>query len=71
MKKGMKIPMAYDGSEHSMHALNQGASLANITDSVIIILSVIPRIIMPLLPPRGWVHLLRPWTIPLMNSSSR
>ena len=30
----MKILMAYDGSEHSMHALNQGASLANITDSV-------------------------------------
>ena len=53
MKEGMKILIAYDGSEHSMHALNQGASLANITDSVIIILSVIPRIIMPLLPAEG------------------
>jgi nucleotide-binding universal stress UspA family protein len=50
MKKGMKILIAYDGSEPSKHALNQGASLAQLTESEITILSVVPRIIIPFLP---------------------
>jgi len=51
--KGIKILIAYDGSESSKHALNQGVSLAKLTDSDVTILSVIPRITMPLLPAEG------------------
>jgi nucleotide-binding universal stress UspA family protein len=50
MKKGMKILIAYDGSEPSKHALDQGVSLAKLTESEVTIVSVIPRIIMPLPP---------------------
>jgi nucleotide-binding universal stress UspA family protein len=53
MMKGIKILIAYDGSESSKHALNQGVSLAKLTDSDVTILSVIPRITMPLLPAEG------------------
>jgi nucleotide-binding universal stress UspA family protein len=53
MIKGMKILIAYDGSEPSKHALDQGVSLAKLTDSEVTILSVIPRITMPLLPAEG------------------
>lgn len=49
MKKGMKILVAYDGSEPSKHAMNQGASLAQLTESEITILSVVPIIMIPIL----------------------
>jgi nucleotide-binding universal stress UspA family protein len=45
----MKILVAYDGSKISKNALYQGASLANITESEITILSVIPIINIPVL----------------------
>jgi nucleotide-binding universal stress UspA family protein len=47
MKKGMKILVAYDGSEPSKHALNQGISLAQLTESELTILSIVPRVMMP------------------------
>jgi nucleotide-binding universal stress UspA family protein len=50
MKKGMKIIIAYDGSEPSRHALNQGANLAHLTDSDVIILTVVPRTLIPVFP---------------------
>jgi nucleotide-binding universal stress UspA family protein len=53
MKKGMKIIIAYDGSELSMHALNQGASLAQLTESEVTILTVIPRRMVPVLSDEG------------------
>lgn len=49
----MKILISYDGSEPSKHALDQGISLADLTESKITILSVIPRINIPLLPEEG------------------
>lgn len=49
MKKGMKILVAYDGSEPSKHAVNQGASLAQLTESEITIISVVPIILIPVL----------------------
>jgi len=49
MKKGMKILIAYDGSEHSKHALDQGVNLAKLTDSEITVLSVVPRVVRPFL----------------------
>jgi nucleotide-binding universal stress UspA family protein len=53
MKKRMKILVTFDGSEPSTHALNQGASLAQLTESEIIILSVVPKIMTPLIPEDG------------------
>jgi nucleotide-binding universal stress UspA family protein len=47
MKKGMKILVAYDGSEPSKLAVNQGARLAQLTESEITILSVVPVILIP------------------------
>jgi nucleotide-binding universal stress UspA family protein len=54
LRKGMRILIAYDGSEPSKHALDKGVSLANLTDSEIVILSVVPRINIPLLPEEGF-----------------
>ena len=47
MKKGMRILIAYDGSEPSRHALDQGMSLAGLTSSEVTILSVVPRVMIP------------------------
>lgn len=47
MKKGMRILIAYDGSEPSKHALDQGMSLAELTSSEVTILSVVPRVMIP------------------------
>ena len=47
MKKNMRILIAYDGSEPSRQALNQGVILAKLTDSDVTILSVVPRIMIP------------------------
>jgi nucleotide-binding universal stress UspA family protein len=41
--------VAYDGSEPSKHAVNQGARLAQLTESEITILSVVPVILIPVL----------------------
>ena len=47
MKKGMRILIAYDGSEPSKHALEQGMSLAKLTNSEVTVVSVVPRIMIP------------------------
>ncbi|MBD3207609.1 hypothetical protein GF319_14855 [Candidatus Bathyarchaeota archaeon] len=48
MKKEMRILIAYDGSEPSKHALVQGISLADLTSSEVTILSVVPRVMIPI-----------------------
>ena len=53
MKKGMRILIAYDGSEPSQHALEQGVSLAKLTDSDVTIISVVPRIMIPVFTEPG------------------
>jgi nucleotide-binding universal stress UspA family protein len=53
MNKRMRILIAYDGSEPSKHALNQGVSLASLTDSDITILSVVPNIMIPIYSEEG------------------
>ena len=53
MKREMRILIAYDGSEPSKHALDQGISLANLTDSEVTILSVVPRVMMPVFSEAG------------------
>ena len=53
MKKGMRILIAYDGSEPSQHALEQGVSLAKLTDSDVTIMSVVPRIMIPVFTEPG------------------
>jgi nucleotide-binding universal stress UspA family protein len=50
MKKGMRILVAYDGSKPSKHALDEGVNLAQLTDSELTILSLVPRVIMPVFP---------------------
>lgn len=44
----MRILIAYDGSEPSRQALNQGVNIAKLTDSHVTILTVAPRIMIPL-----------------------
>jgi nucleotide-binding universal stress UspA family protein len=53
MRKGMRILIAYDGSEPSKHALDQGISLANLTESEVTILSVVPTVMMPVFSEAG------------------
>jgi nucleotide-binding universal stress UspA family protein len=53
MKKGMNILVGYDGSEPSRHALDQGVSLSELTQSKIFILSVVSRIMLPIFPEEG------------------
>jgi nucleotide-binding universal stress UspA family protein len=53
MKKRMKILVAYDGSDPSKHALDEGVNLAKLTDSELTILSVVPRVMMPVFPDEG------------------
>jgi len=49
----MRILIAYDGSEPSKHALDQGIILANLTESEVIILSVVPTVMMPVFSEAG------------------
>ena len=49
----MRILIAYDGSEPSKHALDQGVSLANLTSSEVTILSVVPTVMMPVFSEAG------------------
>jgi nucleotide-binding universal stress UspA family protein len=53
MRKEMRILIAYDGSEPSKHALDQGIILANLTESEVIILSVVPTVMMPVFSEAG------------------
>jgi nucleotide-binding universal stress UspA family protein len=43
----VRILIAYDGSEPSKHAVEQGMSLALLTESDVTIVSVVPRVMIP------------------------
>ncbi len=49
-----KILVAFDGSEASKHALDQAVNLAESFDSELHILSVVPRVMMPVFPDEGF-----------------
>jgi nucleotide-binding universal stress UspA family protein len=49
-----KILVAYDGSEASKHAVDHAVSIADILKSEIYIVSVVPRVMMPVFPDEGF-----------------
>jgi nucleotide-binding universal stress UspA family protein len=49
-----KILIAFDGSEPSKHALDQGIYIASLAGSEVFILSVVPRVMMPVFPDEGF-----------------
>ena len=49
-----KILIAFDGSEPSKHALDQGITIASLAGSEVFILSVVPRVMMPVFPDEGF-----------------
>lgn len=49
-----KILVAFDGSEPSKHALDHGVSVADLAGSEVLILSVVPRVMMPVFPDEGF-----------------
>ncbi|MCW4049760.1 MAG: universal stress protein [Candidatus Bathyarchaeota archaeon] len=49
-----KILVAFDGSEPSKHALDHGVSVAVRWNSELEILSVVPRVMMPVFPDEGF-----------------
>jgi nucleotide-binding universal stress UspA family protein len=49
-----KILIAFDGSEPSKHALDQGISIANLAGAEVFIISVVPRVMMPVFPDEGF-----------------
>ena len=48
-----KILVAFDGSEASKHALDHAVSIADIMKPEVHILSVVPRVMMPVFPDEG------------------
>lgn len=49
-----KILVAFDGSEASKHALDQAVSIANLMQAEVNIISVVPRVMMPVFPDEGF-----------------
>ena len=49
-----KILVAFDGSEASKHALDHAVNLADSFDAELLILSVVPRVMMPVFPDEGF-----------------
>jgi len=49
-----KILVAFDGSEASKHALDHAISIADITNAEVQIVSVVPRVMMPVFPDEGF-----------------
>jgi nucleotide-binding universal stress UspA family protein len=49
-----KILVAFDGSEPSKHALDHAVSIADIMKADIYIISVVPRVMMPVFPDEGF-----------------
>ncbi len=49
-----KILVAFDGSEPSKHALDHAVSIADKWKSELVILSVVPRVMMPVFPDEGF-----------------
>jgi nucleotide-binding universal stress UspA family protein len=49
-----KILVAFDGSEASKHALDHAVNFAEPSNSDLLILSVVPRVMMPVFPDEGF-----------------
>jgi nucleotide-binding universal stress UspA family protein len=49
-----KILVAFDGSEASKHALDQAVSIADMMKADVHIISVVPRVMMPVFPDEGF-----------------
>jgi nucleotide-binding universal stress UspA family protein len=49
-----KILVAFDGSEASKHALDHAVSIAELTKAEVHIISVVPRVMMPVFPDEGF-----------------
>lgn len=49
-----KILVAFDGSEASKHALDHAISVADLTKAEVHIVSVVPRVMMPVFPDEGF-----------------
>ncbi|MBN2336385.1 universal stress protein [Candidatus Bathyarchaeota archaeon] len=49
-----KILVAFDGSEPSKHALDHAVSIADKWKSELLILSIVPRVMMPVFPDEGF-----------------
>ena len=49
-----KILVAFDGSEPSKHALDHAVSIADIMKAELHIISVVPRVMMPVFPDEGF-----------------
>ena len=49
-----KILVAFDGSEASKHALDHAVSIADLTKAEVHIISVVPRVMMPVFPDEGF-----------------
>lgn len=49
-----KILVAFDGSEASKHALDHAVSIADIMKAEVHIISVVPRVMMPVFPDEGF-----------------
>lgn len=49
-----KILVAFDGSESSKHALDHAVSIADHLGSELLILTVVPRVMMPVFPDEGF-----------------
>jgi len=49
-----KILVAFDGSEQAKHAIDYGADLANSNKGSLIILTVVPKVTLPVFPDEGF-----------------
>ncbi len=49
-----KILVAFDGSEASKHAMDHAVNFADFFNSELLILSVVPRVMMPVFPDEGF-----------------
>lgn len=49
-----KILISFDGSDSSKYALDQGVELASMLGAELVVLSVVPRVMMPIFPDEGF-----------------
>jgi nucleotide-binding universal stress UspA family protein len=49
-----KILVAYDGSDQSKHAIDYAADMANSSASTLVILTVVPKVTLPVFPDEGF-----------------
>lgn len=49
-----KILVAYDGSEQAKHAIDYAADMANSSASTLVILTVVPKVTLPVFPDEGF-----------------